>query len=126
MKKIDMIGSVVLILLITVISVFAMTHNPGPIEIAKLTGEKQLAMAKKARTTGILCGYGNIEECEKMIERAEKNPRLKAVFLKAKVADVDIYLGTFNPFTVGELDRDKIAINPWFSDEKIIAYLEGE
>lgn len=118
-----------LILVVTAVVTLAATRQQSPIEAAKLSKERIEDIRQEAHKIGLACGTftSNRAKCISLTARAEKNPALKAVFLKAKAADVNITIGTINPFSVGSVEDDGyISINPSFNDEKIIAYLNGE
>ena len=110
------------VLLLAVVGVVAATYTPGTIETARIAGEKARVIELNGRELGLIC-ISQPKQCPEMIERAEKNPQLKAAFLKAKTAGVGIIPYNRASFSVGSVGGGYVTINTWYGDEKIIAFL---
>ena len=110
------------VLLLAVVGVIVATYAPGTIETARIGGDEARAVELNGWELGLIC-ITNTEGCAEMIARAEKNPQLKAAFLKAKAANVWIQPRAEYWFSVGSVGRGYVTVNTLCGDEKIIAFL---
>ena len=122
MKKVIAIGIGTGVVLLAVIGLVAATHTPGTVETARIAGDKARAIELSGRELGLTC-IASSESCAELIVRAEKNSQLKAVFLKAKAADVGILPRSMLWPSVGHTGEGYVVVNTLYSDEKIIAFL---
>jgi|GEM_PF-5910823 len=126
MKKNKTFGDMIAALLGKAIGLFAASKE-NPIERALLLKEIENTLPMRTQAVGILYDSQDLDKAtEKMVYRAEKNINLRAAFRMAKDAGINIYVSAINPFSVVEVDGGHITINPWYSDEKIIAALTRE
>ena len=131
-RKVVVIGSLVFAVIAslgTMVVLFQLNHRgtvetpgSGAIATARSRGVEFEVIQARARDFGLSCLTAGQEICETMVARAEKNPRLKAVFLQSKAAGV-LILPKDQPiggFYVGE---GYVSINTLAEDQTIIAFL---
>jgi hypothetical protein len=125
-RKILLIGFAVLLaavgLTVTVIGPVEAVRNPGTLEMARIAGDKAKVIELKGRELSLIC-ISNTEGCAELISRAEKNPRLKSILLKAKTMDVRIIPASYALSSIGYVGECYVTINIRRSDEEIIAFL---
>lgn len=118
-----LLGAVAILVVSSVKSYLAQPTSQT-IEAAKNIGAFTGYVISKGQDYGLMCLL-HTDECVVLIDRAEKNPQLKAALLKAKKAEVGIIPSSnlLYALSVGSVESGYVVVNIRRSDEKIASFL---
>jgi len=125
MKKVLVVSvGVVAVAAVLAVLMITATRNNDAVIMAQTRGQRADSIIERGREFNLVCII-QPDECAELIARAEKNPRLKEVFLEAKAAGVSVMPATWTllAFFAGKVGDGYVLVNIQASDERIIAYL---
>ena len=103
--------------------VAATTRRKTIIEEARARATARNAIQERANGFGLSCLESNMDLCNKMVDRAKRNPKLMSAFFRVKNARVAIWVENWPSFSGGVVKAGYVDINAWVSDERIITFL---
>ena len=111
---------VVVVVVLAVAGLYAATRTPSAVTTALESERAESAKYARYESYGLTC-YDWWDGCESLIEREERNPKLKLAIMNARATGVKIWPSYIYLFSTG---RGEVFIPTWASDEKIIEFLK--
>lgn len=123
-KKTFLLIGLVVALVIGAVGLYAQFQNQTTVTTALANQQAKTAFVARASAVGLSCSLFNEYECEKMIQRADQNPKLKKALLQTQASGISVFPGFWLWFTAGSVSKyGWVDINILTNDEKIITFL---